>query len=320
MNTAQPSTMKAIRFSTYGGPEVLQYEDVPRPHAGPGEVLIRIHAAGINPGDKNIRAGIAHKKFGLTIPFPFIPGNDLSGEIASVGPDVTAFQVGDLVYGLTMNGATYAEYTTADASQLAYKPTYLDHIQAAAVPLAALTAWQALFDHGHLEAGQVVLINGASGGVGHFAVQFARMKGARVIGVASGRNEAFVRELGIDQFIDYTTTQVEKAAQKVDLVLDAVGGEQGTRLLNVLKRGGILVPIFWGEYSVEHAAAASVTIQDIAWVQPNAAQLDEIGRLIGLGHVHIHIDTVLPLASASHAHELIERGQTRGKVVLRVVE
>jgi NADPH:quinone reductase-like Zn-dependent oxidoreductase len=282
--------------------------------------LIRIHAAGINPGDKNIRAGIANKKFGLTIPFPFIPGNDLSGEIAAVGPDVTAFQVGDLVYGLTMNGATYAEYTTADASQLACKPPFLDHIQAAAVPLAALTAWQALFDHGHLEVGQVVLINGASGGVGHFAVQFAKMKGARVIGVASGRNAVFLHELGVDQFIDYTTTRVEKAAQNVDLVFDTVGGEHGNRLLDVLKRGGTLVPIFWGEYSAEQAAAASVTIHDIAWVQPNAAQLDEIGRLIGMGQVHITIDTVLPLAEASRAHELIESGQIRGKVVLRVTE
>ncbi|GHO50341.1 NADP-dependent oxidoreductase [Ktedonospora formicarum] len=320
MNIAMTPTMKAIRFPTYGGPEVLQYEDVPRPIAGPGEVLVRIHAAGINPGDKNIRAGIANKQFGLTIPFPFIPGNDLSGEIAAVGPEVTAFQVGDLVYGLTMNGATYAEYATAQASQLAHKPPFMDHIQAAGVPLAALTAWQALFDHGHLEARQVVLINGASGGVGHFAVQFAKRKGARVIGVASGRNEAFLRELGVDQFIDYTATPVEKAAQNVDLVFDAVGGKHGNRLLQVLKRGGALVPIFWGEYSVEQAAAASVTIQDIAWVQPNAAQLDEIGRLIGLEHVHIHIETVLPLAEARKAHELIEGGQIRGKVVLRVAE
>ena len=319
MNIAMTSTMKAIQFSTYGGPEVLQYEDVPRPIAGPGEVLVRIHATGINPGDKNIRAGIANKLFGLTIPFPFIPGNDLSGKIAAIGPEVTAFQVGDLVYGLTMNGATYAEYATAQASQLAHKPPFMDHIQAAGVPLAALTAWQALFDHGHLEAGQVVLINGASGGVGHFAVQFAKRKGARVIGVASGRNEAFLRELGVDQFIDYTTTPVEKAAQNVDLVFDAVGGKQSNRLLQVLKRGGTLVPIFWGEYSAEQAAAA-VTIQDIAWVQPNAAQLDEIGRLIGLGHVHIHIETVLPLAAARKAHELIESGQIRGKVVLRVAE
>ncbi|GHO78025.1 hypothetical protein KSD_57960 [Ktedonobacter sp. SOSP1-85] len=193
-----------------------------------------------------LRAGIANKQFGLTIPFPFIPGNDLSGEIAAVGPDVTAFQVGDLVYGLTMNGATYAEYTVADASQLAQKPSFMDHIQAAGMPLAALTAWQALFDHGHLEAGQVVLINGASGGVGHFAVQFAKMRGARVIGVASGRNAAFLRELGVDQFIDYTTTQVAHTAQNVDLVFDAVGGKHGNHLLQVLKPGGSLVPIFWG--------------------------------------------------------------------------
>lgn len=197
---------------------------------------------------------------------------------------------------------------------------FLDHIQAAAVPLAALTAWQALFDHGHLEAGQIVLVNGASGGVGHFAVQFAKWKGARVIGVASGRNAAFLRHLGVDQFIDYTTTQVENAAQNVDLVFDTVGGKHGSRLLHVLKRGGTLVPIFWGEYSAEQAAAASVTIQDIAWVQPNAAQLDEIGRLIGMGQVHMTIDTVLPLASASHAHELIESGQIRGKVVLRIIK
>lgn len=312
--------MKAIQFSTYGGPEVLQYEDVPRPVAGPGEVLIRIHAAGVNPGDKNIRAGIAKKRFGLSIPLPFIPGNDLSGEVAAVGSDVTMFQKGDLVYGLTTKGATYAEYTTADASELALKPTFMDHIQAAGVPLTALTAWQAFFDHGHLEKGQTVLVNGASGGVGHFAVQFAKMKGARVIGVASGRSAAFLQELGVDQFIDYTTTPVEEAAQNVDLVFDTVGGEHGDRLLDVLRRGGTLVPIFWGEYSAEHAASASVTLQDIAWVHPDAAQLGEIGVLIGTGCVRVIIDTVLPLAEVRKAHELIENGQVRGKIVLRVVK
>lgn len=304
----------------YGEPEVLQYEDVSMPVVGPGQVLVRIHAAGVNPGDVNIRAGIAKKKFGLTISFPFIPGNDISGEIAAVGSDVTTFQVGDQVYGFLMEWGAYAEYAVADPAHLALKPASVDHIQASAVPVAGLTAWQALFEHAHLEKGQTVLINGASGGVGHFAVQLAKEKGAKVIGVASGRNEQFLAELGVDQFIDYNTTPVEEAAHDVDLILDAVGGEHGYRLLSVLKPGGTLVPIYKGNYVPEQAGLASITVQDIAWVHPDAIQLTELGKLMAAGGVDVFVDTVLPLAQVRQAHERIARGQVRGKVVLRVVE
>lgn len=320
-----PLTMKAIQIHAYGGPEVLRYEDVLRPPAGPSEVVIRIHAAGVNPGDWRTRAGNADIPERLRPPrhaLPFILGHDVSGEVSVVGPEVTAFHEGDAVYGMIHfpgGGGAYAEYAVVDASDLAPKPTTIDHLQAAVVPTAALTAWQALFVHANLEAGQIVLVNGAAGGVGHFAVQFAKAKGAQVIGVASERNAAFLRELGVDHFIDYTATSVEKAAHDVDLVVDTVGGENGDRLLDVLKRGGKLIAVFLGHYSAEHAASAGVTVQ-LFQVRPNAAHLVEIGGLIDAGLVRVAIDTVMPLAEARKAHELSASSHVRGKIVLRVVE
>jgi NADPH:quinone reductase-like Zn-dependent oxidoreductase len=222
MKTRTSETMKAIQIHAFGGPEVLEYEDVPRPTAGPGEVLIRVLAVGVNPHDCFTRRGYegAPESLGLSRPrLPLIPGHDVSGIVETLGPGVTAFREGDAVYGLIRfpqafdAAATYAEYTTAPAADLAHKPAAIDHIQAAAVPLAALTAWQALFEHANVTTGQTILVNGAAGGVGHFAVQLAKVRGARVIGVASGRNAAFVRELGIDHFIDYTTTPMKQMAR-----------------------------------------------------------------------------------------------------------
>jgi NADPH:quinone reductase-like Zn-dependent oxidoreductase len=313
MNIDLPETMKAIRFHTYGGPEVLQLEDVPVPSVQAGEVLVRVYAAGVNPGDWQIRSGLAHRKFGIDVPLPSIPGYDVSGMVEAVGLGVTTFQRGDAVYGMTTHSSAYAQYTTADPSHLALKPASLDHIQAAGVPMSAFTVWHTLFVRTRVVAGQTVLVNGAAGGVGHFAVQLAKVQGARVIGVASGRNEAFLRELGIDLFIDYTITPVEQVARDVDLVIDTVGGENGDRLLSVLKRGGTLIPTTWGHY-------ASLIVEDVVLLLPTTAQLAEIGKLIDTGGVRVEISMVQPLAEAYKAHELSESGHARGKIVLRIME
>lgn len=327
------ATMKAIEIHAYGGPEVLTYKEVPRPIAGPGEVLIRVAAAGVNPSDWKTRSGFADFPESRRPPRPSLPlilGHDVSGIIEAIGPDVTLFHPGDAVYGQTrlgeaLTGGTgtymgaYAEYTTTFATNLAHKPATIDHLHAAAVPTAALTAWQALFEYGKLVAGQSVLINGAAGGVGHLAVQLAKARGARVIGVASGRHEAFLREIGVDHFIDYTTTPLEQAGRDVDLVLDAVGAREGDRLLNILKQGGRLVPLFLGQYSAERAAEASITIS-LCLMHPDATQLSEIGKLIDLGHVHIALEMVVPLWEAHQAHKHGESQHLHGKIVLRVMD
>ena len=201
MTVGIPGTMKAIRYSTYGGPDVLRLEEVPVPAIGEGEVLVRVHAAGVNPGDWQIRSGLAGDRFGL----PYIPGWDISGVVVSVGEAVIGLYPGDAVYGMTANSGGCAEYAVVPAGHLAPKPSAATFIEAAALPQSGFTAWHALFVQGHLEAGQTVLINGAAGGVGHLAVQLARWKGARVIASASARNEAYLRNLGIDAFVDYAS-------------------------------------------------------------------------------------------------------------------
>jgi NADPH:quinone reductase-like Zn-dependent oxidoreductase len=318
--------MKAIQIHTFEGPEaVFVYEDVARPTPGPGEVLIRVHAAGVNAGSWKPRTGHV---LDYHLPLPLIPGWDISGEVSEVGPGVTTWHEGDAIYGLVRfpspTGGAYAEYTTAPEAHLAPKPTTIDYLQAAGVPMAALTAWQALFDLAHLEVGQTVLVNGAAGGVGHFAVQLAKLKGARVIAVASGRHEAFLRELGADAFIDYTTTPVEQAAHSVDLVLDIVGGTSGDYLLSVLRRGGALIPITPNQYSTGRATEAGVTLltteSALMRVRSNGVQLAEISHLIDAGQLHVAIDTVVPLSEAHNAHERGRAGHVRGKIVLRVAE
>ncbi len=317
MSDEKKDTMKAVRIHAYGGPEVLVYEDVARPEAAAGEVLIRVHAAGVNPADWKTRSGPARPGAML----PMILGWDVSGTVEALGPEVTEFHEGDAVYGMIrfpQAGATYAEYVTAPVSQIAHKPAKIDHIHAAAVPLAGLTAWQALFEKAHLTAGQTVLILGAAGGVGHLAVQLAKSQGAYVSGTASTRNIEFLHRIGVDQAIDYTTTALETAVHNVDVVFDTVGGEARERSLRVIKQGGTLVSIVFGRSSAEQVVAG-VNVQGM-FVQPNAAQLAQIAQLIDAGKVHITVDTVLPLANAQKAHELSETHRTRGKIVLRVAE
>src|SRR6266481_5238166 len=231
------ATMKAVRIHTYGGPEVLRYEDAPRPVPAAGEVLIKIHAAAVNPVDWKVRAG--HLKDMLKYQLPLIPGWDAAGVIEDVGAGVTRLKRGDEVYtrpDISRDG-TYAEYITVREPEVALKPKFLDHVHAAAIPLAALTAWQALFDAGGLSSGQRVLIHAAAGGVGTYAVQLAKWKGAYVIGIASARNHDFVRQLGADEVIDYQTKKFKDSARDIDVVLDAIGGDTQQRSWKVLKPG-----------------------------------------------------------------------------------
>lgn len=306
--------MKAIRFHEYGGPEVLMLEEVQRPMPGPGELLIKVHATSVNPFDWKVRAGYM-KEF-LPLTFPATPGWDVSGTIEEVGPGVTQFKPGDDVYARLENGGGYAEYTIATETITALKPKSLDHIHAAAVPVAASTAWQALFEAAELLAGQRVLIHAAAGGVGSFAVQFAKAKGAHVIGTASGRNQALLRELGVDEAIDYEKTRFEDQVRDVDVVLDTIGGETQERSYKALRRGGILVSIVAPPAQDQAAKYGVRTVMFGA--HPSASNLTEIARLIDTGKVKTTIETILPLMEARRAHEISQSGHARGKIVLHV--
>lgn len=314
MSEKIPATMKAIRFSTFGGPDVLRLEEVPVPVAGADEVLVRVHAAGVNPGDWQIRSGLAGDRFGL----PYIPGWDISGIVACAGEAVTGLSPGDAVFGMTANSGGCAEYAVIPAVNLAHKPLSVSFIEAAALPQSGFTAWHALFVQGNLQAGQTVLINGAAGGVGHLAVQLARWKGARVIGSASARNETYLRHLGVDTFVDYTAGLQEELTRSTDLVLDTVGGDGKDWLLDALKPGGRLVPIAYGHYSVDKAAKASVTVQDVQFPLFSSAYLDELSRLIDGGQLRVTIDSVYSLEETARAHERSESRRARGKIVIRV--
>ncbi len=310
------ATMKAVRMHSYGGSEVLVYEDVPQPQPAKDEVLIRVHAAGVNPVDWKIRNGYGKETFGHHL--PHILGCDLAGVVESVGSEVKRLKAGDAVYGYTSfrREGTYAEFIVAKESEVTLKPTSLDFIQAAAVPVGALTSWQALFDIAHLTNAQKVLIHAAAGGVGSMAVQLAKAKGAYVIGTASARNADFVRQLGVDELVNYQTTRFEDAVNDVDVVFDTVGGETQERSFQVLKQGGMLVSAV---SPPSDAGAASGVRVAMVGVQPSAVQLDEITSLIESGKVKPFVETVLPLSEVRQAHELSESGRTRGKIVLQVV-
>jgi NADPH:quinone reductase-like Zn-dependent oxidoreductase len=310
------TTMKAVRFHSYGGSDVLVYEEMPRPEAGEGEALIRVHAASVNPLDWKVRDG--HLKERMKHQLPLVPGWDVSGVVDAVAPDVTAFKVGDEVYGLLnfMKNGAYAEYVATPIQSLAFKPKTIDHIQAGAVPLAALTAWQALFDVADLKSGQTILIHAAAGGVGHFAVQIAKWKKAKVIGTASANNEGYLQELGIDDVIDYKTTKFEEVVHNVDVVLDTMAGDTRQGSWQVLKKGGILV------------ATLGISDQEIdeqkgvrgggLMVHPDFDQLTQIGDLIDNGDLKATVSSVLPLEQATQAHELSQTGHVKGKIVLQV--
>ncbi len=309
--------MKTVCIYSYGGPEVLTYEDAPRPHPVNNEVLVRVHAAGINPVDWKIREG--HLKEMLHHTLPLVLGWDVSGVVESIGATATRFKVGEEVFSrpnISRDGA-YAEFIIINEAEVALKPASIDHVHAAALPLAGLTVWQSLFDAAGLAAGQRVLIHAAAGGVGSLAVQLAKWKGACVIGTASARNHDFLRKLGIDQAVDYETVRFEEAVQPVDVVFDTMGGDVQARSWKVLKRGGILVSIA-GPPSAEDAAANGVR-QAFVFTQPNAAQLARIAQLVEAEKLKAIVETILPLSDATRGQELSQRGHVRGKIVLRVI-
>lgn len=280
-----------------------------------GEVLVRVHAAGVNPVDWKIRQG--YMKDFRPMQFPYVPGVDIAGVVEEVGPGVTAFQKGQAVFGQSARGA-YAEYTTASVKSLALKPKTLSFDEAATIPVGATTAWQALFDQGGLQAGQQVLIQGAAGGVGLFAVQFARWKGAHVIGTTSSSNVDFVRSLGADTVVDYTSTAIEQAIHDVDLVVDAVGGKTLEQDLHVVRRGGTIVSIA-GQPSQEQAQERGVRATMFS-AQVSSELLQTFAQLIDEGHVKVTIATTFPLSKAQQAHELSEQGHGRGRIVLHIAD
>lgn len=309
--------MKAVRIHGYGGIDVLNYEDAPRPTAGPGEVLIRVHATSVNPFDCAARAGYMDGWFHYS--FPLIMGTDVAGVIEEVGEGVSNFSVGDSVYGRTgvFRDGGNAEYALAFAADIAMKPESLDYIHAAALPHVTLTAWQGLYELANLSAGQTVLIHAAAGGVGHIAVQLAKLRGAKVIGTASIHLN-FIKELGVNQAINYATTAFEDVVKDVDVVLDLIGGDTLERSWKVLKPGGILVSTMQPP-SEETAAAHGVRAGFIASAPPIAQTLTEVSKMVAAGQLKPTVSTILPIQEIRKAHELIEAKHLHGKLILQVV-
>ncbi|HZX37001.1 MAG TPA: NADP-dependent oxidoreductase [Streptomyces sp.] len=318
-------TMRAITQDAPGGPEVLRLAEVPRPEPLPTEVLVRVHSAGVNPVDWKTREGGGMA--GVLGEPPFILGWDVSGVVEEVGFGVHTLDVGDEVYGMPWfprQAGAYAEYVTAPSRQFARKPTALDHDRAAAMPLAALTAWQSLVDAARVEAGQRVLIHAAAGGVGHFAVQFAKHLGAHVIGTARATKHDWLRSLGADELVDYTAVRFEDAVRDVDVVIDLVGdGQDGTstRSLKTLRPGGTIIAVPSGVSPELLETARSQGLRASAYlVEPDGASLTRIARLVDSGAVSVEVEAVLPLDEAADAHRRGQEGRTRGKLVLRVTD
>lgn len=311
--------MRAVVAERQGGPEVLQLREVPRPVPGMTEILVRVRAAGVNPTDWKSRSGggLPGKQF------PAILGYDVAGVIEEVGPGVTMYQPGDEVLGMplfpVLPGA-YAEYVAAPGRQFVRKPAALSFEEAAGLPLAALTAWQGLFDTAHLKSGQRVLVHAAAGGVGHLAVQIAKAAGAYVIGTASAGKHEFVHALGADEMIDYRTQDFAEVLreQQVDVVFDPIAGDYSMRSLSVLKDGGVLVSILPVEPEAMKAAQARGIPADFTLVEPDRLGLTAIVDLVEQGKLKVEIDSVFPLADAAEAHRHGETNRASGKIVLSI--
>lgn len=308
--------MKAVRIHTYGGRDVLTYEDAPMPEIGDNDVLIRVHAAAVCPFDWKVRQG--YLAGWMDFNMPLILGWDVSGVVTEIGSQVNNFSVGDEVFALadvSRNGG-YAEYISVPAAKVVAKPKTIDHVETAAIPNSGLAAWQALINTANLRAGQTVLVHAAAGGVGTFAVQIAKWRGATVIGTASPNNHDFLTQLGADQVIDYNTTRFEDMVHDVDVVLDDVGGDTQERSYAVLKPGGILISIVQPP-DEEKAAAAGVRTAFVAADNSNGT-LNQIAELVDLGSVCPVVTAIFPLSEAAQAHALSESMHTRGKIVLQV--
>ncbi|MFI8946266.1 NADP-dependent oxidoreductase [Streptomyces sp. NPDC053750] len=310
-------TMRAISQDTLGGPEVLKEVRLERPKPRPNEVLVRVRAAGVNPTDWK------HRENGgfLGAP-PFVLGWDVSGVVEAVGIGVAAFRPGDEVFGMLsypFGHGSHAEYVTAPARAFTHKPAGIDHVQAGALPLVSLTAWQALVERADVRQGQRVLIHAAAGGVGHVAVQIAKARGAYVIGTASAGKHAFLRSLGADETVDYRETDFTEVVKDVDVVLDTIGGDTSLRSLRVLRPGGVVVsilPVGSGEF---HEEAERLGVRAVRMlVDADQSGMREIAGLVESGGLRATIERTFPLADAAEAHALGERGRTTGKLVLVV--
>jgi len=308
--------MKAIVAHEYGGPDVLKYEDVPLPEPKENEILVRVIASGVNPADPLILNGKYAKEFGTHL--PLVLGYDMAGVVVRAGAKVTKLRVGDPVYAYLLWGGGWAEYCISNEGESAIKPKSLGFIDASAVPLAALTAWQALIDIGKIENGQTVLIHGGSGGVGSFAIQIAKAHGARVIATASTANQDVLKQLGAEVAIDYTKQKFEEIAHDVDLVLDPVGRDTLARSYGVIKKGGIVVTIVsrcdQAELKKHEIRGASLSSH------PDSGELGEITKLIDGGKIKPIVTEVLPLTDAAKADAQAETHHTRGKIVLKIAD
>ena len=308
--------MKAVVAHEYGAPEVLKIEEVPRPEPKDDEALVRVIASGVNPADPLTLGGKFAKEWGTHL--PLIPGYEIAGIVEKTGANVTSLKAGDAVYGYPTFGGGWAEYITVKEWEVAPKPKSLSFAQAAAVPMGALTAWQALVDVAQLHEGQTILIHGGSGGVGSFAIQIAKVRGARVIATASTANQDLLRQLGADVAIDYTKQKFEEIAKDVDCVLDPVGKDTLARSYAVMKKGGIILELV-ARPDPEELEKHEIRAEGI-WVKPNAKDLSEIAQLIDAGKIKPIVTQIRPLSEAIEAEQQAETHHTRGKVVLRVAD
>ncbi len=318
--TAQKAsdTMKAVRIHDYGESSVLVCEDAPRPTPADDELLVRVIAAGVNPVDDKIRSG-DFKEY-MKLPLPFVLGGDVAGVVESVGKKVSKFKAGDAVFAYVslQRGGGYAEYAIAKESETALKAAKQKFVDAAAMPIAALTAWQALVDNAKLASGQTVLIHGAAGGVGSYAVQIAKSIGAKVIATGSTESQGFLKELGADVAIDYSKQKFEELAKDVDVVLDPIGGDTQTRSIATLKKGGILVSIV--QPPDQAAATAAGVRATIFLAHPDANELASLAKLVDSGKLKSIVSKTYALCDAAKAHDQIHTGHTRGKLVLEVAK
>jgi len=318
-STQSPTPMmKAVVIHGYGGPEVLKYEDIPRPEPKDDQLLVQVIAAGVNPVDGMIRSGMFAKEGNRA--FPIILGGDVAGVVEKVGNKITKFKAGDPVFAYVSldNSGGYAQYALITEREAAPKPKSLTYVEAAAVPIVAMTAWQALIDTAKLKSGQTVLIHGGSGGVGSFAIQIAKARGAKVIATASTANQDLLKQLGADVAIDYTKQKFEDVAKDVDVVLDSIGGDTLVRSYGVVKKGGIIVSLVARpkESELEKHGIRGAALN----VEPNSEELAEIGKLIDNKKIKVIVSQTFPLSEAMKAQEQVATGHTRGKIVLKVAD
>ncbi|EMP54142.1 NADPH:quinone reductase [Marinobacter santoriniensis NKSG1] len=319
-DNATAASMRHVVYEQFGEPDVLQVVSSPVPKPGDGQVLIRVHGAGLNPIDWKTRKGLGFAARQIEGSLPWTPGYDVAGEVVEVGSGVTTFVPGDRVMGMVgfpVDGGGYSEFALASADELAIVPEELDLVRAGGVPLAALTAWQGLFEMGDLESGQKILIHAGAGGVGHFAVQFALERGAHVIATASARNRDFLAELGVHEVIDYHETDFVDECYGLDMVLDLMGGEIGKRSLHTLGEQGVLVtiPTVTADDIISEAERMGLRAHGMT-VRPDVFHLEEIAELIEDGDVRVHVDQQFALDDVRSAHETLEGGHVRGKLVL----